>query len=144
MLFTSELPLPIPKELLAMVYSYDSTYRDHYVKVMSELKLKYNQGLWWIYAVFNLDEYNPDDHVSELEWSDDEGNDDEWEISDEMDLVELDLVELDWNMENNYPPIGGNSVRFNDFDASDDICLQAIHHITLIEEIVAWTPLVYS
>ena len=139
MLFTSELPLPIPKELLAMVYSYDSTYRDHYVKVMSELKLKYNQGFWWIYAVFNLTEYNTAHDVSEVEWYDDEGNNDDWEISDEMDLVELDL-----NVENNIPPIGRNSVRFNYFDASDDICLQAIHHITLIEEIVAWHPLVYS
>ena len=51
MLFEPTLPLPFPKEILGRIYSFDSTHRDDYVRVMTELKLVYNQGLWWLKSI---------------------------------------------------------------------------------------------
>ena len=141
MLFETALPLPFPKEVLDMVYSFDSTHRDDYVRVMTELKLQYNQGLWWLYAVDKLGEYGEEDGADgadgeRFEWE-------EWEAK----VEEADWKELEWDeveMDYGFNGEGCNRVGFNDFDAKDDICMQALHHISLMDEIVAWTPLVYS
>lgn len=142
MRFETTLPLPFPKEVLGMVYSFDSTHRDDYVRVMNELTLRFNQGLWWLYAVDKLGEYTPEMEVDAetdvFEWY-------AWEA--EAKGEEPDGGELEWNQverDTGFNMEGCDRVGFNDFDAKDDICMQALHHISLMDEITAFTMLVYS
>jgi len=39
--FERVLPLPLPKEVLGKVYSFDATHREDYVLVMKELRSNY-------------------------------------------------------------------------------------------------------
>ncbi len=44
-LFEEKLPI----ELEDIIYEYSSLQKDNYDKVMNELTLSYNQGIWWLY-----------------------------------------------------------------------------------------------
>lgn len=37
-----------PRHIWRNIFQYDSTWRKKYDEVMNEIKLRYNDGLWWI------------------------------------------------------------------------------------------------
>ena len=40
--------MDLPKHIWSKIYSYDSTYRTIYDKVVDEIRLRYDDGKWWI------------------------------------------------------------------------------------------------
>ena len=99
--FERGLPLPLPKEVLGKVYSFDATHREDYVLVMEELKIRFNEGLWWLSTIQTVN-MNPDENMRQ---------------------------------KSEYMVLPG-SVCFIDYIATEDVCMQALNHEMLLDELL--------
>lgn len=131
---------PLPEELMLVIFSYDATYRPQYGLVMKELELTYNMGLWWLSTV-QMIEMGQDD-LSPLEVSEEEWGSLEDDLSYEMGEAEMEAYEdEDEEMEVDvYSDEVGHGwdigvVHFTDYDAEEDICMQALNHVMVMDEI---------
>jgi len=131
--------IPLPDELMRVIYSFDSTHRPQYGLVMKELELTYNMGLWWLSTV-QMVEMGQEDW-SPLEMYVIEGDPLENEIIYEMSEAEMeayeemegDVTSGDMEYMEYMEDIG--VVRFTDYDAEEDICIQALNHVMVMDEI---------
>lgn len=131
---------PLPEELMRVIFSFDATHRPQYGLVMKELELTYNMGLWWLSTV-QMVEMGVDD-LSPIEVSEEEWDSLEDDLSYEMSEAEMEAYEdEDEEMEVDvYSEELGDVwdigvVRFTDYDAEEDICMQALNHVMVMDEI---------
>lgn len=127
--------LPLPNELMRVIYSYDATHRPQYGLVMKELELMYNMGLWWLSTVqmveMGQEDWSPIE-MPEAEWESLE-NDISYEMSEaEMEAYEEveECYEAQWDIYHSW-----RAVCFTDYDAEEDICMQALNHVMVMDEI---------
>ena len=81
--------MSLPIELTRNIFSYDGTHRDDYRKVMHELELQYNSGLWWLYSV-KLPAYLDNESIRPVEFTD---------CDEEDDICQLAMYHLTLNEE---------------------------------------------
>lgn len=131
--------LPLPNELMRVIYSYDATHRPQYGLVMKELELMYNMGLWWLSTVqmveMGQEDWSPIE-MSEAEWESLE-NDSSYEMSEaEMEAYEEDMEMDVYSEELDHGQVWDiGAVCFTDYDAEEDICMQALNHVMVMDEI---------
>jgi len=128
---------PLPEELMLVIFSYDATYRPQYGLVMKELELTYNMGLWWLSTV-QMIEMGQDD-LSPLEVSEEEWDSLEDDLSYELSEAEMEAYEDEMEVDVYSDELGHvwdiGVVHFTDYDAEEDICMQALNHVMVMDEI---------
>jgi hypothetical protein len=127
--------LPVPAELMRVIFSFDATHRPQYGLVMKELELTYNMGLWWLSTIqmveMGLDDWSPIE-MSEEEWDSYELPEDDFSY--EMCEAEMAAYE-DENMYSHDAIEKTRVVYFTDYDAGEDICMQALYRVMVMDEI---------
>jgi len=125
---------PLPAELMRVIFSFDATHRPQYGLVMKELELTYNMGLWWLSTVqmveMGLDDWSPIEMSEEGDSYEFPEDDLSYELSEaEMAAYEDEYVYSHNDIENT------GVVYFTDYDAEEDICMQALNHVMVMDEI---------
>ena len=128
---------PLPEELMRVIFSFDATHRPQYGLVMKELELTYNMGLWWLSTV-QMVEMGVDD-LSPIEVSEEEWDSLEDDLSYELSEAEMEAYEEEMEVDVYSDELGHvldiGVVRFTDYDAEEDICMQALNHVMVMDEI---------
>ena len=83
---TNFLKTKIPIEVEYIIYEY-SLSKDNYDKVMNELTLSYNEGLWWIYRPQPTETYFYNEEGEYIFDDEDQPNKVEFQCYNEDDLI---------------------------------------------------------